>query len=259
MSEVRMRFRGQIAIAAMGLACLFAPSFAEAQTCSAFHPVIPDGKPSPVFTSSATTDHVSFFFRREPDRSYSVEVHNVSRDYRTVSYTVNVNSTNCPISDMAGLRLTSTIEPAQQGAGDFVRYSFTSTASGFVQFRGGATTGTFDMQATVYDTTLFSNWFFLGGDYSAFTLVRNTTSSAVNYKISWRNAGGAIVASTTGAVAANGSVAVNGGAFAAAVAAVSGTVEITHDAPVGGLVASTTVLSGTTGLSFDAPFQIRPH
>jgi hypothetical protein len=254
-----MRFRGQIAIAAMGLACLFAPSFAEAQTCSAFHAVIPDGKPSPVFTSSATTDHVSFFFRREPDRSYSVEIHNVSRDYRTVSYTVNVNTSNCPTSDMAGLRSTATIEPAQQGLADFVRYSFTSTASGFVQFRGGAATGTFEMQATVYDTTLFSNWFYLGGDYSAFTLLRNTTSSAVTYKISWRNAGGAIVASTTATLAANGSAAVNGGAFAGAAAAGSGTVEITHDAPVGGLVASTTVLSATTGLSFDAPFQIRPH
>jgi hypothetical protein len=38
----------------------------------------------------------------------------------------------------------------------------------------------------------------------------------------------------------------------------SGTVEILTDSTPGAIVASTTVLSGTTGLSFDAPFSTRP-
>jgi hypothetical protein len=40
-------------------------------------------------------------------------------------------------------------------------------------------------------------------------------------------------------------------------AAGSGTVEIVHDGPPDAIVASTTVLSPTTGLSFDAPFVKR--
>ena len=44
----------------------------------------------------------------------------------------------------------------------------------------------------VVETTLFSNWFFVGGDYSAYTLLRNTTNVNVPYTINWRNAAGVI-------------------------------------------------------------------
>jgi hypothetical protein len=111
--------------------------------------------------------------------------------------------------------------------------------------------------ARVVETTLFSNWFFVGGDYSAFTLIRNTTSSSVTYKVNWRDASGAIVGTANGTVAADGSAVLNARSVPAAVTAGAGTVEIVHTASPDAIVASTTVLSATTGLSFDAPFSKR--
>jgi hypothetical protein len=112
-------------------------------------------------------------------------------------------------------------------------------------------------QLRVVETTLFSNWFFLGTDYAAYTLLRNSTSTTVAYTLTWRNGSGTAVATASGTLAANGSGFVNARDHAGAVAAVSGTVEIAHTSSPGAIVASTTVLSATTGLSFDAPFAKR--
>ena len=111
----------------------------------------------------------------------------------------------------------------------------------------------------VEETTLLSNWFFVGGDYYAFTLLRNTTSlitgsNGIFDRINWRNSAGAIIASENGVLPPNGSVYKNGRDYPAVLAAVSGTVEIIHDGPADAIVASTTVMSPSTGLSFDAPF-----
>jgi hypothetical protein len=245
-------------IAVLGLASMLAPSVSSAQTCDAFHAVKPNGQLTPVFSSSSTTDHISFFFQREANRSYSVEVHNVLRDYRDGTYSTNLNTFDCPTSNLAGIRNTQDIEPSPQGSNqDIQRFSFTSTSNGLGEVRAGSTSGTVQLQVSVSDTTLFSNWFFLGADYGSFTLIRNTTAASVAYRINWRSAAGAILATTTGTIAANGSAVANARDFPAAVTAGSGTVEITHDAPPGAIVASTTVISGTTGLSFDAPFATR--
>jgi hypothetical protein len=115
----------------------------------------------------------------------------------------------------------------------------------------------FGFRVRMVESTLFSNWFFVGGDYSAFTLVRNTTNTPINYTIKWRNSGGTIVGTTSGALGGDGSIVVDGRSFPAVIAAVSGTVEIAHTGSPDAIVASTTVLSGTTGLSFDAPFMKR--
>ena len=109
----------------------------------------------------------------------------------------------------------------------------------------------------VVETTLFSNWFFLGGDYSAYTLLRNTTNSSVNYTINWRNGSGAIVAIQTGSLAGNASTYVDARTKGGALAAVSGTVEIVHNSSPDAIMATTTVLSATTGLSFDTLFTKR--
>jgi hypothetical protein len=109
----------------------------------------------------------------------------------------------------------------------------------------------------VVDTTLFSNWFFLGGDYSAYTLLRNTMRDSVNYTINWRNGAGAIVATQTGTLAGNASTYVDARTKAGALGAVSGTVEIAHNGSPDAIMATTTVLSATTGLSFDTFFSKR--
>jgi len=122
------------------------------------------------------------------------------------------------------------------------------------RFSGG---NSFNFRVRAVESTLFSNWFYLGGDYSAFTLIRNTTSAVLTYTVNWRNAAGVIVGTTTSTLPANGSTAIDARSFPSAIAAVSGTVEIAHNGAPNAIAASTTVLSGTTGLSFDAPFIIR--
>jgi hypothetical protein len=111
--------------------------------------------------------------------------------------------------------------------------------------------------ARVVETTLFSNWFFVGGDYHAYTLLRNTTSTPANFRVNWRNSAGTIVESFTGVLGPNGSTFVDARSFSSLVAAGSGTVEIVHDRSPDALVASSTILSVTTGLSFDSPFLRR--
>lgn len=114
---------------------------------------------------------------------------------------------------------------------------------------------TYDVR--IIETTMFCPWFFIGGDYNAFTLIRNTTDTAVNYTINWRNSGGTIVGTTNGAIAGNGNVALNARTFVNPATTVNGGIEIVHDGSEDALKASTTTLSGTTGLSFDALFEQR--
>jgi hypothetical protein len=110
----------------------------------------------------------------------------------------------------------------------------------------------------VIETTLFSNFFYLSGDYSAFTIVRNTTSSLVHFNITWRDATGTPAAALSGqTLAANGSTMLDARNQPAALQAVSGSVEIATDSSPDAIVAITTVLSATSGLAIDAPFTRR--
>jgi hypothetical protein len=115
----------------------------------------------------------------------------------------------------------------------------------------------------VVETTLWANWFFVGGDYSSFTLVRNTTNSTISATLSWRGAGGAVAATRTLPVPANGMLVLNARDVLSCGAGVctpgSGSVDIAHTGSPEALVGSQTTLSAMTGLSFDTVFfQRRP-
>ena len=127
----------------------------------------------------------------------------------------------------------------------------------YVKIRAGAPTDEFSVRVRVVETTLFSNWFYLGQDYSAFTMLRNTTNSSVSYTINWRSSLGNVVATISGTLPANGSTFYDARSFAGALAATSGTIDIAFTGSPQAIVASTTVLSTGTGLSFDAPFSQR--
>lgn len=106
------------------------------------------------------------------------------------------------------------------------------------------------------ETTLWTNWFFVGADYSSFTLLRNTTSAAVTVDLVWRNEAGTVVAARPGqTVPANGVVCLDArhalGCAGAACATIAGSVEAAHNASPEAIVGSQTTLSGSTGLSFD--------
>jgi hypothetical protein len=103
----------------------------------------------------------------------------------------------------------------------------------------------------VLETTLYSNWFFVGGDYRAYTQIRNTTDGPVSYSVTWRNMAGAVVATASGILAATSNASIDAKVFPGAAAAVSGSVEIAHTGSPDAIVAHTTVISAAAGLSFD--------
>ena len=108
----------------------------------------------------------------------------------------------------------------------------------------------------VIETTLWSPWFFIGGDYNAFTLLRNTTAGSCTTTETWRDAAGTVLGQTTSLVPPNGSVAVNARTFVPA-PAINGSAEVAHNCSPGAMVGHQTSLSSSTGLNFDSPFESR--
>ena len=107
------------------------------------------------------------------------------------------------------------------------------------------------------ETTLWTNWFFVGGDYSSYTLVRNTTNQPITVSYRWRDGGGNQVASRLNEVLpANGIAFIDARVvmscvFPTACATFNGSVDIAHNGSPEAIVGSQTTLSGGTGLSFD--------
>jgi hypothetical protein len=104
------------------------------------------------------------------------------------------------------------------------------------------------------ETTIWSSWFFVGGDYNSFVLLRNTTSQNVNYTMTWRNPAGAIVGSTSGTVSPNAAIVLNTRAYVTNPAEVNGSVDVAHNGSPQALGGQVTTLSATTGLNFDSAF-----
>jgi hypothetical protein len=119
------------------------------------------------------------------------------------------------------------------------------------------------VQLRVVETTLFCPWFFIAGDYNAFSLIRNTSSTPLtgptSAVVTWRGLSGAVAGTTTVSIPANGGVILNARDFVNPALFSNGTIEIACRGSLDQLQGSTTTLSGTTGLGFDAQFtQRRP-
>lgn len=115
----------------------------------------------------------------------------------------------------------------------------------------------FNVRLRMVETTLWCPWFFVGGDFNAFTLLRNTTNTPVNAVVTWRYASGAVMATTNAAIPPNGAFTPNVKTFAPG--AVNGSVEISHDGSPDALMGVTISISGSQGVSFETPCgQRRP-
>jgi hypothetical protein len=152
-----------------------------------------------------------------------------------------------------------TSEPGT-GVGSRVCWVAPATEAAFVKVTWFSTTAPATPRfptLRVVETTLWCPWFFIDGDYNAFTLLRNTTNAAVNVAVGWRDANGTVVGSALGAIPANGNIALSARTYVTG--ATSGSVEVVHTGSPEAIMGSTTTLSGTTGVGFDAPFgQRRP-
>ncbi|MEO8431537.1 MAG: hypothetical protein ABI592_08510 [Acidobacteriota bacterium] len=108
------------------------------------------------------------------------------------------------------------------------------------------------------ETTLYCPWYFVAGDYNAFSLIRNAASTALSgVVVTWRGLDGTVAGTTTVSIPANGTVVLNARSFVNAGVFSNGSVEIAHSGSPEQIQGSTTTLSGTTGLGFDAVFGQR--
>jgi hypothetical protein len=108
------------------------------------------------------------------------------------------------------------------------------------------------------ETTLFCPWFFVAGDYNAFSLIKNTSDAALNgIVVTWNGLNGVQAGTTTVNIPANGTAILNARDFVNPATFSNGSITIAHPGSPEQIVGSTTTLSGTTGLGFDAVFTQR--
>jgi len=134
----------------------------------------------------------------------------------------------------------------------------TADAKAFIKVTPfGPTPVTEYMTLRVVETTLFCPWFFIAGDYNAFSLLRNTADTPRTIRVTWRGLTGTVAATTNVSVPANGTAILNAKDFVDPGVVANDSVEIVHAGSPDQIVGSTTTLSGTTGLGFDALFEQR--
>jgi hypothetical protein len=184
-----------------------------------------------VFTLNSPSDRAWFSGNVVAGRSYCVPLHAAPTAQNAVDPNLRGFHAN-------GVSITGTGECYIATATETVLLQVSQNESSARQYQFG-----------IVETTLWSNWFFIGGDYSSFTLLHNTTPNPVSAVITWRSNSGAVVGSQVIAIAGGGQFATD--ARSNVSGASSGSVEIAHDGPPEGLVGSQTTLSGSTGLSFD--------
>lgn len=236
------------------------PQLASAQANSAVN-AVSDAFPGQVFTPFVNDTNPNAWFRYElrAGRSYCAEAGAFqfaagdtspgSRDAFVTVYAANGTTV-----------LTSSDDASQEPDSQYgSRACFIATANGlhFMTVRRFGTTGPVARQfnARLVESSSWASWFFIGGDYNSFVIMRNTTNSTVNYTINWRNPAGTLTGTTSGSVGGNGGIGLNARTFVTnPTVNFNGTVEIVHTGSPEALVGQVTSLSATTGIAYDSAF-----
>jgi hypothetical protein len=239
--------------------CLLSPVVASAQNTTSAAPVyLFPGQPANYYLDN-TPANAARWYRTElfAGRSYCVEVSNdavleyFGADPKVFVYATDA-TTQIAVNDDAtepegylGSR-ACWIHTAAGGSYPFIKATTFTTPPGTRYF-----------QLRFVETTLWCPWFFIDGDYNAFTLIRNATNTAVSITVTWRNAAGTAVGTYSGSIPADGNLSLSARTYVTG--ATTGSIEIAHNGSPDAIQASTTTLSGTTGVGFDAQFgQRRP-
>jgi hypothetical protein len=110
------------------------------------------------------------------------------------------------------------------------------------------------VHTAILETTIFSPWWYVGGNSNAFAEIKNTTNATVAFTLTVHGSDGIPCATTSGSLPANGNTAINLRALGSCQTAGSGSAQLAYQGAPGALVANLTTLDGLAGLSFDAPF-----
>jgi hypothetical protein len=109
----------------------------------------------------------------------------------------------------------------------------------------------------VFETTIFSPWWFAGGTNQAYGEVRNNSGDTVAATLTAFRPNGTVCGTTNLTIAGDGNTAVDIGALGTCRASVSGSAQIAFQGAPGGVTANITTIDVTLGTSFDSPFSPR--
>ncbi len=136
--------------------------------------------------------------------------------------------------------------------------SIIPTASGpvYIRVHNNAPTVTL-VHILVFETSIFSPWWFTGGANQAFAEIRNNSSDTVAATLTVFRPNGTVCGTSTLSIAGDGNTAVSIGGVGTCQAAVSGSAQIAFQGMPGGVTANITTIDVPNGTSFDSPFTPR--
>ena len=158
------------------------------------------------------------------------------------------------VSVLAATAEPSVAVPGHTGA----QVSIIPTTSGpvYIRIHNNAPTQTL-LKTMVFETTIFSPWWFAGGTNQAYAEVRNNSGESVAATLTAFRSNGTVCGTTNLTIAGDGNTAVDIGALGTCRASVSGSAQIAFQGAPGGVTANITTIDVTLGTSFDSPFTPR--
>jgi hypothetical protein len=205
---------------------------------------------SPTSTRVLSGTHLGLSLAHQDDERWASFEAVAGRSY-CVAAVAAQNSVNRATPSTAAFRAdaTTSLGSATQGV------CFIAPATETVLFRLKQTDeGTRQYLLRVQETTLWANWYFTGGDYSSYTILRNGApgAGAVRATITWRGLNGDVSGAETVEIPSGGVIFRDARTSASGVAA--GSVEVAFFAAPGAVLGTQSTISATTGQSFDTVF-----
>lgn len=255
---MRIRSLGFGLAVAMAFTLLPSSAFADNTTCANADFLFPGIARTQTITNGTPR---YYKVRVQAGRSYSVyswaDFQDAGEGGANVGHVLYSNST-CTTS--ASTQDTSANEPtvdvtSMSGDNDTIIPTFTGTM--YIEVSNFTAAGSYTVITAFQETTIFASWWYVAGDYNAFAEIKNATAESLSYTLTAYGANGAACGTSTGSLNGNGSTAINIKGLGTCATVGSGNAQIAFQGPPGAVIGNITTLSGTTGLSFDAPFTPR--
>jgi len=217
----------------------------DAATLTVLDPnLVPSPAPGAVFTLTSASDQRWLTLPVVAGRSYCGQIApaRTATDAATPTLTVYRAAGNTVLATRTGV----------SGSACFVSPATETALLRVTQADASART----YRVRTVETTAWANWFFIGGSYTSYTLLRNTAETTLHATVTWRADTGAIVGSETASIAPGG-VWSRDARRATTAGTTLGSVDVAHDGEPQALVGSQTTLSPVTGLAVDTVLRQR--
>lgn len=233
------------------------PAWADNTICANALPLIVGSTDTDTLPSSG---NIYFKTRLTANRSYIFWVYAPFTDASIGSPSVDVALFSDIGCTTAALNTSTTErEPLDNITGaDVDQMAIKPATSGTYVFRVNNNIAlTYAVQVVVIETTLFSPWWFVGGNNQAFITLRNNMDATTIATVRIYASNGTICQNVDLSIPANGTNFLRVNDYAACVTSGFGSAAIAFHGPPAGFAANTTVIDAVAGVSFDEPFTPR--